>query len=73
MKVYTVAARGNPGTVRLLKRGNAMDEGEVFIPGLSPRSLTEQRLWHPAERPDSERRKQLAYWLTDPENPLLTA
>ena len=71
MKVYTVAARGNPGTVRLLKRGNAMDEGEVVHPGAvaALRSLSSDFGIQP-NAPDSERRKQLAYWLTDPENPL---
>lgn len=71
MKVYTVAARGNPGKVRLLKRGNAMDEGEVVHPGAvaALRSLSSDFGIQP-DAPDSERRKQLAYWLTDSENPL---
>ncbi|MEC8989154.1 MAG: DUF1549 domain-containing protein, partial [Verrucomicrobiota bacterium] len=73
MKVYTVAAHGNPGTVRLLKRGNAMDEGEVVHPGAvaALRSLSSDFGIQP-DAPDSERRKQLANWLTDPENPLFT-
>jgi len=71
IKVYTVAARGNPGKVRLLKRGNAMDEGEIVRPGAiaALRSLSSDFGIQP-DAPDSERRKQLAYWLTDPENPL---
>jgi hypothetical protein len=73
MKVYTVAARGNPGKVRLLKRGNAMDEGEVVRPGAvaALRSLSSDFGIQP-DAPDAERRKQLAHWLTDPENPLFT-
>jgi hypothetical protein len=73
MKVYTVAARGNPGKVRLLKRGSAMDEGEVVRPGAvaALRSLSSDFGIQP-DAPDAERRKQLAHWLTDPENPLFT-
>ena len=73
MKVYTVVARGNPGKVRLLKRGSAMDEGEVVRPGAvaALRSLSSDFGIQP-DAPDAERRKQLAHWLTDPENPLFT-
>ena len=73
MKVYTVAARGNPGEVHLLKRGSAMDEGDVVRPGAvaALRSLSSDFGIQP-DAPDAERRKQLAHWLTDPENPLFT-
>ena len=73
MKVYTVVARGNPGKVRLLKRGSAMDEGEVVRPGAvaALRSLSSDFGIQP-DAPDAERRKQLAHWLNSPENPLFT-
>jgi len=73
MKVYTVAARGNPGTVRLLKRGNAMDEGEIVRPGAvaALRMLSSDFGINP-DASDNERRRQLAHWLTDRNNPLFT-
>ena len=72
-KVYTVAARDNPGTVRLLKRGNAMDEGEIVRPGAVAALRTfSSDFGIKADASDSERRKQLAHWLTHPNNPLFT-
>jgi len=73
VKVYTVAARGNPGPVRLLKRGNAMDEGEIVRPGaIAAVRMVSGDFGIKADAPDSERRKQLADWLTNPDNPLFT-
>ncbi len=70
-KVYTVAARGNPGTVRLLKRGNAMDEGEVVRPGAvaALRMLSSDFGINP-DASDNDRRRRLAHWLTNADNPL---
>ena len=71
MKVYTVAARGNPGTVRLLKRGNAMNEGEVVRPGaVAALRMLKSDFGIKQDASDNERRRQLARWLTPPDNPL---
>ena len=65
MKVYTVAARGNPGTVRLLKRGNAMNEGEVVRPGaVAALRMLKSDFGIKQDASDNERRRQLARWLT---------
>jgi hypothetical protein len=73
MKVYTVAARSNPGTVRLLKRGNAMDEGEIVLPGaVSALRTFSSDFGIKADASDGDRRKQLANWITHPNNPLFT-
>ena len=71
MKIYTVAARSNPGTVRILKRGNAMDEGETVRPGaVSALRTFSSDFGIKANASDSDRRKQLANWITHPKNPL---
>ncbi|MEE2947363.1 MAG: DUF1553 domain-containing protein [Verrucomicrobiota bacterium] len=71
MKVYTVAARDNPGTVRLLKRGNAMDEGETVRPGaVAALLMLKSDFGIKQDAPDNDRRRQLAQWLTHPDNPL---
>jgi len=71
MKVYTVAARGKPGTVRLLKRGNAMDEGEAVRPGaVAALRMLNSDFGIKQDASDNDRRKQLAQWLTHPDNPL---
>ena len=73
MKIYTVAARNNPGTVRLLKRGNAMDEGEIVRPGaVSALRMFSSDFGIKADASDGDRRKQLADWITHPKNPLFT-
>ena len=73
IKIYTVAARSNPGTVRLLKRGNAMDEGEIVRPGaVSALRTFSSDFGIKADASDGDRRKQLAKWITHPENPLFT-
>ena len=72
MKVYTVAARGNPGTVRLLKRGNAMNESEVVRPGaVAALRMLKSAFGIKQDASDNERRRQLARWLTHRDNPLL--
>ncbi|MDD9865874.1 MAG: DUF1553 domain-containing protein [Verrucomicrobiales bacterium] len=73
MKVYTVAARGNPGTVRLLKRGNAMNEGEVVRPGaVAALRMLKSDFGIKQDASDNDRRRQLAQWLTHPDNPLFS-
>jgi len=71
MKVYTVAASENPGTVRLLKRGNAMDEGETVRPGaVEALRMLKSDFGIKQDASDKDRRRQLAQWLTHPDNPL---
>ncbi|MDP6794616.1 MAG: DUF1553 domain-containing protein [Verrucomicrobiota bacterium] len=73
MKVYTVAARGNPGTVRLLKRGNAMDEGEAVRPGaVAALRMLKNDFGIKQDASDNDRRRELAHWLTHPDNPLFS-
>ena len=71
MKLYTVAARGTPGTVRLLKRGNAMDEGEAVRPGaIAALQMLKSDFGIKQDATDNDRRRQLAQWLTHLDNPL---
>ena len=66
-----MAARGNPGTVRLLKRGNAMNEGEVVRPGaVAALRMLKSDFGIKQDASDNDRRRQLAQWLTHPDNPL---
>lgn len=70
-KIYTVAARGNPGSTKVLKRGNAMEEGEEVTPGavLAVQGVSPD-FGLPANAPDSARRGRLADWITSKDNPL---
>ncbi|MDF1824791.1 MAG: PSD1 and planctomycete cytochrome C domain-containing protein [Verrucomicrobiales bacterium] len=61
------AKSGSPETMYLLNRGDPEQPTDVVAPAslsfLNPVEL-------PRESPDLERRKALAAWITDPENPL---
>ena len=73
IKIYTVAARNEPGTVRLLKRGNAMNEGDIVRPGaVSALRMYSSDFGIKANASDSDRRKHLANWITHQKNPLFT-
>ena len=72
-KVYTVAARGNPGVTHLLDRGHALQPREVVAPkAVAAVSGPTADFGLSADAPDSQRRKKLAEWITHPDNPLFT-
>ncbi|MCP4849628.1 MAG: DUF1553 domain-containing protein [Verrucomicrobiaceae bacterium] len=71
--IYTVAARGNPGVTRLLNRGHALQPKEEVYPGsINAVSGISADFKIDKNAPDSERRKKLAEWITNPGNPLFT-
>ncbi|MCH2060333.1 MAG: DUF1553 domain-containing protein [Verrucomicrobiales bacterium] len=71
--IYTVAARGNPGVTRLLNRGHALQPKEEVYPGsIHAVSGISADFKLDKNAPDSARRKKLAEWITNPDNPLFT-
>jgi hypothetical protein len=71
--IYTVAARGNPGVTRLLNRGHALQPKEEVHPGsVTAVSGVSADFKLDKNAPDSARRKKLAEWITNPDNPLFT-
>lgn len=72
-KIYTVAARGNPGVTRILNRGHALQPREAVSPGAIAAVVGPVADFGLHENaPDAERRKKLAEWITHPQNPLFT-
>ena len=71
--IYTVAARGNPGVTRLLNRGHALQPKEEVYPGsVTAVSGISADFKLDKNAPDSARRKKLAEWITNPDNPLFS-
>jgi len=72
-KIYSVAARSNPGTTYVLNRGHALQPQEKVNPG-SVKAVTgpNANFGLAADAADSERRKKLAEWITHSNNPLFT-
>ena len=72
-KIYSVAARSNPGTTYILNRGHALQPQEKVNPG-SVNAVTgpNANFGLAADAADSERRKKLAAWITHSSNPLFT-
>ncbi len=72
-KIYSVAARSNPGPTYVLNRGHALQPKEKVNPGsVSAVTGPDANFGLPADAADSERRKKLAEWITDSNNPLFT-
>jgi hypothetical protein len=69
-KIYTVNA-GNPGTTQLLPRGDAMASGPLVTPGaIAAVTGVEGDFGLKPDAPEADRRRKLAEWLTDRNNPL---
>lgn len=69
-KIYTMNP-GGPTEIRFLARGDIEQEGEVVSPGaVAAVSGVSAEFGLSAEASDSERRTQLAAWITSPDNPL---
>lgn len=70
MKVYAVAPR-TPGPSHLLLRGNPAAKGDVVRPGgVAALQGVQPDFGLPPDASDSDRRKQLAKWISDRRNPL---
>ena len=62
---------GRPRAIHLLRRGDVTNPGDEVSPGaLQCIDALEGRFFAIADEPESERRAQLARWLSSPENPL---
>jgi hypothetical protein len=71
-KMYTCVSR-NPGESKLLRRGNVSDPGETVAPrGLSAVPGGSADFQIPANASDMDRRKKLADWITNENNPLFS-
>ena len=69
-KTYAVAAQ-TPEATFLLHRGNPGDKGEPTLPGgIASLRGTKADFGLPADASDADRRRRLAEWITDPDNPL---
>jgi hypothetical protein len=69
-KLYCVSP-SNPGAMRVLRRGDVSDPGDVVSPaGLGAIAGYRGDLGLAPDAPDADRRKQLALWITSKENPL---
>lgn len=69
-KVYAVTPR-NPGAIRLLRRGNVADPGDVVEPGgLSAVPGVNSDFGLNANASDADRRTKLAQWIANQDNPL---
>jgi mono/diheme cytochrome c family protein len=61
---------GKPREVRVLRRGDIRQPGKPAVPGVLPLHAGDQ--WQmDANLPESQRRAQLARWLSDPVHPLV--
>ena len=69
--IYTVAARGNPGVTRILRRGHALRPMESVTPGaVDAVSGPDADFGLKENASDYDRRRKLAAWITHPRNPL---
>jgi len=68
--VYAANPKGAP-EVRLLQRGDVLKKADVVTPsGLSCIPALPGDLGLAADAPDTDRRRKLAAWITEPKNPL---
>lgn len=68
-KTYAVVPQ-QPAVSHVLARGNPSQPGAVAIPGALAACGGVTRFGLEADAPEAKRRVALAYWLTDPANPL---
>ncbi len=70
-KIYTTLSTLQPGPSFVLKRGNVADRGDKVVPaGLTAVRGLNADLQLSAESLETDRRKRLANWITDRNNPL---
>jgi len=70
MKTYAVAPKP-PGQSHLLNRGNPAQKGKPVTPGgVASLRGVDADFNLPGDAPDAQRRRKLAAWMTDPNNPL---
>lgn len=68
----SLVRKGDPRTIHLLSRGNVLAPTREVRPGtLSLIANLESRFDLPGDHAEGDRRAALAYWLTDPANPLI--
>ncbi|MDH3583509.1 MAG: DUF1549 domain-containing protein, partial [Phycisphaerae bacterium] len=70
IKAYAVKPR-NPGAMRVLRRGNVTDPGDVVVPaGLSAVPGVDSNFGLKENASDADRRRQLAQWIASNDNPI---